>query len=199
MPKYPYGSLPGEIVGHVHIQDDVWWLLQRDPKFLENWHSPKIDRPYHLAVACITRGLTHDQMMTVLRIWHWKHGHTFYEDDFIERTLPNASLYATPFAMKYEANKYWEEIRRIQANPKARQHSKLRVAYFLMNTAQATANEISEKTGILLKTVRNSLLALKANGKVVMPGFGVYRALQSLLWDRATLVGTVEDGYVDEG
>jgi hypothetical protein len=197
MTQYPYGSLPGEIAGtHVHISKGTWWLLRKDPGFLKNWNSSAIDRPYHIAVACLTRGLTHDQLMTVVRIWHLKHGHGFYEDDFMERILFYASLYATPLASLYKANEYWSEIRRIEADANARQHSKLRVAYFLMNTEQATAREISEKTAIPLKTVRNSILALQDTGKVVMTKFGVYRAVQNLFWDRATLVGTIDDGYV---
>ena len=197
MTQYPYGSLPGEIAGnHVHIRKGTWWLLRKDPGFFQNWNSSAIDRPYHIAVACITRGLTHDQLMTVVRIWHLKHGHGFYEDDFMERILFYASLYAVPFASLYEANEYWSEIRRIEADANARQHSKLRVAYFLMNTEQATAREISEKTAIPLKTVRNSILALQDTGKVVMTKFGVYRAVESFHWDRAKLVGTIDDGYV---
>ena len=197
MTQYPYGSLPGEIAGtHVHIRKAVWWLLRKDPGFLKNWKSPAIDRPYHIAVACITRGLTHDQLMTVVRIWHLKHGHTFYEDEFMERILFYATLYAMPFASLYKANEYWSEIRRIEADAKARQHSKLRVAYFLMNTEQATAREISEKTGISLKTVRNSILALQETGKVMMTEVGVYRAVQGFNWDRTKLVGTIDDGYV---
>ena len=197
MTQYPYGSLPGEVVGtHVHVPKRAWWLLRKDPGFLKNWNSSAIDRPYHIAVACLTRGLTHDQLMTVVRIWHLKHGHGFYEYDFMERILFYASLYATPLASLYKANEYWSEICRIEADANARQHSKLRVAYFLMNTEQATAREISQKTGIPLKTVRNSILALQDTGKVVMTEFGVYRAVQNFFWDRATLVGTIDDGYV---
>jgi len=196
--KYPHGSLPGEVTGtHVHIPKDSWWLLRNDPGFGKEWKSASLKAPYRIAKSAITRGLSKDQVITVLRIWHMKHGHPVFEDD-LERTYFAAADYAAPFVYKHEADEYWEEIRRIQGDPNARLHSKLRVAYFLMNTEQATANEISEKTGIPLKTVRNSILALKDSGKVVMPEFGVYRALQSSHWDWATLVGTVEDGYVLE-
>jgi hypothetical protein len=134
--------------------------------------------------------------LTVLKIWHQKHGHTFYEDDFMNWTYPAAADYAAPFVFRFEANKYWTEIRRIASDPTARQHSKMRVAYYLMNTEQATASEIHQMTGIAVKTVRNSLATLQADGKVVMTTFGVYRAMRSFHWDRATLVGGVDDGYV---
>jgi len=65
-----------------------------------------------------------------------------------------------------------------------------------MNLEQATAKEIAEKTGISLKAVRNCLLVLQDSGKVVMTKFGLYRAVRSFYWDRATLVGTIDDGYV---
>jgi hypothetical protein len=197
LPIYRYGSLPGETVGtYAHISKGEWWLLRHDPGFLENWNSSMIDRPYHIAVSCLTRGLSTEQLLTVLKIWHQKHGHTFYEDDFMQWTYPAAADYAAPFVFRHEANKYWDEIRRIESDPKARQHSKLRVAYYLMNTEQATASEIHQKTGIPRKTVRNSLATLQADGKVVMTTFGVYRAVRSFHWDRATLVGGIDDGYV---
>jgi hypothetical protein len=197
MSKYPHGSLPGEIDGtHVHVPKRAWHLLRKDPGFLKNWKSPKADRPYHIALSCLTRGLTEDQTVTVVRMWHQKHGHTFSEGYFREWTLVAAGYRATPSVYRYEANEYWKEIQRIAFDPNARQHSKLRVAYFLMNTEQATAREICEKTGISLKTVRNSLLALQDSGKVVMTEHGVYRALRSFHWDHATLVGTIENGYV---
>ena len=182
MSKYPYGSLPGEIVGtHVHIPERTWYLLRKDPGFLKNWKSAKADRPYHIALSCLTRGLTDDQTVTVVRIWHQTHGHTFSEDNFRTWDLVAAAYRATPFVYRYEANAYWQEVRRIAFDPKSRLHSKLRVSYFLMNREQATAKEIAEKTGISLKTVRNNLLALQDSGKVVMTEFGVYRAVQSFV------------------
>lgn len=196
MPYYPYGSLPGEIVGlQAHVTKRQWFLLRKDSGFMPNWKSSKIDRPYHIAVSCLTRGLSTEQMVTVVRIWHQKHGHTFYEDEFMERTYPFAADYAAKYVYKYEANKYWEEVRRIAEDPKARQHSKMRVAYYLMNTKAATAKEIHERTNIPLKTVRNCLGTLQNDGKVVMTEYGVYRAVPSFHWDRAVLVGTLSNGY----
>ena len=197
MPRYPHGSLPGEIDGtHVHVPKRAWHLLRKDPGFLKNWNRSKADRPYHIAVSCLTRGLTDDQTVTVVRIWHQKHGNTFSEDNFRTWDLVAAAYRATPFVYRYEANAYWQEVRRIMLDTRTRQHSKLRVSYFLMNLEQATAKEIAEKTGISLKAVRNCLLVLQDSGKVVMTKFGLYRAVRSFYWDRATLVGTIDDGYV---
>ena len=146
MPRYPHGSLPGEIDGtHVHVPKRAWHLLRKDPGFLKNWNRSKADRPYHIAVSCLTRGLTDDQTVTVVRIWHQKHGHTFSEDNFRTWDLVAAAFRATPFVYRYEANAYWQEVRRIMLDTRTRQHSKLRVSYFLMNLEQATAKEIAEE------------------------------------------------------
>ena len=177
MPFFPHGSLPGESdETHVHIPKGVWWLLRKDPNFLKNWKSSHLSRRYHLTVACLTRGLSDDQTLTVLRIWHGKHAHTFYEEEFWDKTYRFAFEYSEPYIMRHKAREYWTEIRRIQDDPKARHHSKLRVAYFLLNTVRATAREIHEGTRIPLKTVRNCLAALQADGKVQMESYGLYRA-----------------------
>ena len=102
-PLYPYGSLPGEVAGtHVHIADQVWFRLHKDPKFKENWHNrePLSKRKYHLTVSCLTRGLTDDEMLTVMWMWHTKHGMTFDEADFWQNVYPYAAKYATPKVMK---------------------------------------------------------------------------------------------------
>jgi hypothetical protein len=189
MPFFPYGTLPGESnETHVHISGRTWFLLRRsDPHFLKNWKSAHLSRPHHLTVSCITRGVPEDQMVTLVRMWHQKHGHGFYEDDFWKRIFPPASKYALPIVLTFQAKQYWNEIRRIQSDPKARQHSKLRVAYFLMNTGTAAAKEIHKSTGIPLKTVRNCLGTLQQNGKVEVASYGVYRANRGFYWDRVNV------------
>lgn len=194
MPLHPYGTLPGEAGGsHAHVPKRVWFLLHKDPKFRTNWHSPHLSRPHHLVVSCITRGVPEDQMVTIIRLWHQKHGHVFYETDFLSSVYRNAADYATPIAMKYQAEQFWKEVRRIQSDPKARQHAKLRVSYYLMNGGAATAKEIHERTGIPLKTVRNCLLALQDDGKVESKTYGVYEAVESFFWDKAN-TGLTEGG-----
>jgi Firmicute plasmid replication protein (RepL) len=194
---FPCGSLPGEVVGtYAHIPGQTWLKLRlSDPKFLENWKSPHLSRAHHLTVSCITRGVPTDEMVTLIRIWHNKHGHGFYEDEFWKRTFPGAAQYASPIVMRYQANKYWEEVRRISSDLKARQHSKLRVAYYLMNTSTATAREIHDMTGISLKTVRNCILALQRSGKVEMDSYGIYRADQGFYWDRVNVAEGTEGRY----
>jgi hypothetical protein len=53
-----------------------------------------------------------------------KQGHTFYEDDFVQWIYYPAAEYAAPFINRYEGNQYWNEVRRICTDPKARRHSK---------------------------------------------------------------------------
>jgi hypothetical protein len=200
MPFFPYGTLPGETdATHVHIPKRVWWLLRNDPQFLKNWNSSNLSRRYHLAVACLTRGLSDDQTLTILRIWHRKHGHTFYEDEFWTKTYRYAFEYSEPFILRYKAQAYWDEIRRIQGDSKARQHSRLRVAYFLLNTDGATAKEIHEGTRIPIKTVRNCLASLQADGKVEMESYGVYVADRGFFWDRVNVVEGAQGRYTWDG
>jgi hypothetical protein len=196
MPFIPYGSLPGESdETHGHISKRVWWLLRKDPQFMKNWNSSHLSRPYHLTVACLTRGLSKDQVLTILRIWHRKHGLTFYEEEFWKKVYLPADEYSERFVMRYHAQRYWDEIRRIQGDPKARQHSKLRVAYYLMNKGTATAREIHEETEIPLKTVRNCLATLQKDGKARAESYGVYRAEEGFYWDRANMVEVPEGRY----
>ena len=196
----PYGTLPGEADGtHIHIPKGIWWLLRKDPRFLDNWNSSNLSRRYHLAVVCLTRGLSDDQTLTILRIWYRKHGHTFYENEFWTKTYRYAFEYSEPFILRYKAQAYWDEIRRIQGDPKARQHSKLRVAYFLMNTDTATARDIQEATRIPIKTVRNCLASLQADGKVEMESYGVYVGDRGFFWDRVNVVERAEGRYTWDG
>ena len=200
-PPNRQGAVPGEpLPSHVNIKKQMWYRLHQDPKFKENWHKrePVSKRKYHLTVCCLTRGLTDAEMLTVMWIWHKKHGLTFDEEDFWLNVYPQAAEYAYPHVMKHKADEYWKEIRRIAFDPNTREHSKLRVAYYLMNSKQATAREIHEATGIPLKTVRNCLATLQDDGKVEMAEFGVYRAVQSLHWDRATIVTMPQGSYVED-
>ena len=195
---YTFHSVSGDTPAfHVNISDQTWFLLHKDPKFKDNWHNkePVDKRRYHLTVSCVTRGLTDRQMLTVMWIWHNKHGLTFTEAEFWG-SYRCAGRYAEPKVMKYEANQYWKETRRIAFDNNSRQHSKLRVAYYLMNVPQASARESHEKTGIPLKTVRNCLGALQKSGKVEMVSYGDYRTVESLQWDRACVVETPDGSYV---
>jgi hypothetical protein len=172
--------LPCEVVDPewVHVKQKLWYRLRLDPGFLKRWHSPQLSNLYHLIVSCLTRGLDEKETKTVLKIWHQKHGHEFHEEEFIKWFI-YAGDYAGQFIEQYEANRYWEKIRHIQSEPKAKEHNKLRIAYFLMNTEQATIEEIATATGIALKTVRKYVAILKADGKVIMPQYGVYQAVLS--------------------
>src|SRR4051794_27042534 len=94
---------PGEVPEfYVHIPKKIWFLLHRDSNFKENWHNrrPLTKRRYHLTVCCMTRGLTDRQMLTVLWIWHDKHGLTFDEAEFWEKVYPFAADYSRPLIMK---------------------------------------------------------------------------------------------------
>src|ERR1035441_1146979 len=138
---YTFHSVSGDTPAfHVNISDQTWFLLHKDPKFKDNWHNkePVDKRRYHLTVSCVTRGLTDRQMLTVMWIWHNKHGLTFNEAEFWG-SYRCAGRYAEPKVMKHQAKQYWKEVRRIAFDNNSRQHSKLRVAYYLMNVPQASA------------------------------------------------------------
>lgn len=196
----PYGSLPGEnTTAFLHISDGKWFRLRQTKNFNRYWAYPSLAHASAITACCITSGLTDEEIVTVLRIWHQKHAHSFDEAQFRQNTLVRVTESARPITAKFEANRYWSEVRRVQKDNKARLHTRLRVAYFLMNTPEATVNAIHEATGTPVKTVRNCLGELQRSGKVKMTRYGVYQARQGFYWDRANVVTDgIDEAVSDE-
>jgi DNA-binding transcriptional ArsR family regulator len=143
------------------------------------------------------RGLSEDETYTVVSIWCKKHGRVLNVVDWEKNTYLPAWEFTFPKVQKWNANQYWKEVRRIATDPTSRLHCRLRISYFLTNERnQPTASEITDKTGIPVKTVRYHLGKLQESGKVEMVGTGVsarYKAIVSEYWNRAD--DWKEDGF----
>lgn len=175
----------------VTISNETWYKLRLDPQFPRHWNDP--NAIYHMTVLCMMKNLTLSQMLTVLYIHQKKHGRQFSVEHWQQDVYETAFWYSYPFVNKFHSDQYWSGRRRICGDKKARLHAKLRVSYYLMNVPQATIAEIAENTGIVVKTVQNSVAALKDACKVIMVDPGIYQTRQSFYWDRCGLI-TSPDG-----
>lgn len=180
-----------------HISRQDWYTLRRRPFFEKNWSAKDYGRQYPLIETCLFQGMSVEKTITVMKLWHGKHGRAFDEDDFW-RIYYAVSDKLSPTLMENAIKKYWAGIRRIQFDRRSRDHSKMRVAYFLLNVRDATARRIADAAAMPIKTVRNALAALQASGKVLQVSPGMYKAIYSTRWDRAEIVTTQEGSYVWE-
>ena len=173
-------AFPGEFdpITHEHIPPKVWFRLGRSAAFKDAWRKQR-GQQGRIAFTCLMNGLTDEQIITLVRIWSKKNGIAFDERSFRDNELLSAGYACGTKVYEFAANVHWKTIRYIQRTTKARLHSRLRIAYWLMNEGPNTIRAISAGLQLPLKTVRNNIPFLVKGGEVAARSDRTYAAWTS--------------------